>query len=72
MLDDWKVEGSAFTMNLTVPANSSAKLTMPNLSPSSSVTEGGKNVNTTSIPGIKVLEDGSLEVLAGSYQFKVD
>ncbi len=72
VLVDWKVEGSAFTMNLTVPANSSAKLTMPNLSPSSSVSEGGKNVNTTSIPGIKVLEDGSLEVLAGSYQFKVD
>ena len=68
---DWKVDGSIFTMNLTVPANTSAVVTMPNLSPSVSVMEGGQNVLTTAIPGISVLEDGSLRVLAGNYQFVV-
>jgi alpha-L-rhamnosidase len=66
---DWKVDGTNFSMNLTVPANSSALVIMPELKAGAIVTESGKDVNSGSIPGISVDQDGNLIALAGNYSF---
>lgn len=71
ILVDWKVEGTTFTMKLTVPPNSSALIIMPELKKGAAVTEGGKNVGTGNIPGLSLNENGEIIALAGTYNFVV-
>jgi alpha-L-rhamnosidase len=68
---DWKLDGSTFTMNLTVPANSEAVIEMPEIKPDAVVTESGKNVIAGGIPGISVDQDGKIIARAGTYSFVV-
>lgn len=68
---EWKREETAFFMNVRIPANSTAKIIFPELKAGAVITENGKKVSASSIPGIKQEDDGSLTVLAGSYSFAV-
>lgn len=69
LLVDWKVEGTTFTMDLTVPANSDAMVILPELKSQSVITEGGKEIKKGGIPGITLDNDGNILVGAGSYRF---
>ncbi|MFZ5429915.1 MAG: glycoside hydrolase family 78 protein [Bacteroidota bacterium] len=66
---DWKVEGTTFTMDLTVPANTSALVEFPELKPGAVITEGGKDIAKGGIPGLSRDDEGNLVVLAGKYRF---
>jgi alpha-L-rhamnosidase len=67
---EWKIEGAALSLQITVPANTTAVLHVP-ARDESSVTEGGKPAGTAE--GVKFLrmEDGSAvyEVGSGTYRF---
>ena len=68
---NWKKNGKELEWNITIPANSSAKIFIPALS-RDDVAEGGAALSVNS--GIKVIgwKDGALavEVPSGNYQFK--
>jgi alpha-L-rhamnosidase len=68
---DWKLDGSAFTMNLTIPANSEALVVLPGVKTDAVITESGKNVAAGGISGISINKDGNIVALAGTYNFVV-
>lgn len=67
---DWRIDGDAFTLNLIVPANTSATVYVPMASPES-IKEGGKPC--AQADGVKVIgvehNAVKLEVGSGSYAF---
>lgn len=66
---DWKREETDFFMNVRIPANSTAKIIFPELKAGAVITENGKKLSASVIPGITQEDDGSLTVQAGSYSF---
>jgi alpha-L-rhamnosidase len=71
IVSDWKKEGDRFSLDLTVPPNSTAEVSLPTDHPDS-VAESGKPVSAA--PGVKFLrgENGRelYGVGAGSYHFE--
>ena len=71
IVSDWKKEGDRFSLDLTVPPNSTAEVSLPTDHPDS-VTESGKPVAVA--PGVRILrgENGRelYEAGAGSYHFE--
>jgi alpha-L-rhamnosidase len=66
---DWKVDGTTFTMDLTVPANTSALIEFPELKSGAVITEGGKDIAKGGVPGLSRDDNGNLIALAGTYRF---
>lgn len=70
---NWKKDGEQFHWNISVPANTKAKVYLP-ATDASGIKEGGKNI--TGVDGVKVLglEKGRvvLEVGSGNYGFSVN
>lgn len=68
---DWKIAGTRFFLNVTVPANTRARIFVPSL-PKSAVLESGKDANQST--GLKFIEfsDGYaiFEAGSGDYSFE--
>jgi alpha-L-rhamnosidase len=71
IVSDWKFENGQFTLNVTVPPNTTATVYVPAKNPDN-VTEAGKPA--TDSPGVKFVrfQDGSavFNVASGTYQFQ--
>jgi alpha-L-rhamnosidase len=71
IVSHWKREGTALTMDITIPSNTTATVYVP-VKDTASVTESGKSVNMAD--GVKFLRMDNdqcvFEVGSGSYQFK--
>jgi alpha-L-rhamnosidase len=71
LVTDWHVDGKAFTLNVTVPPNTTASITMPGATVDR-VTESGTAVRGAA--GVRqVVQRGSdvvVEVGSGSYAFR--
>lgn len=66
IVSDWKGTATGpFSLRVTIPANTSAKIFLPTM-PGAHVTEGGKPIETQSEDGAAVVRVGS-----GSYEFEV-
>jgi hypothetical protein len=66
---NWKKENGGLTMDVTIPANCSAKIVLP-VSNSGLIKEGNKTISTTMV--IKSTKNQIvLAVTSGSYQFKI-
>ena len=72
IVSNWKTEANATTYSITIPANTSARITLPAQS-AAQVKEGG--VIASKSPGVKLVRAQNgiavFEVGAGSYQFMV-
>ncbi len=68
---DWKEEGGVFTMNLTVPPNTTAAVILPDAD-NKVMKEGGVEIGTASIEGISENESGEIIAAAGNYVFTVE
>ena len=70
IVSDWKRAGEKFTLNFTIPANTTATVIVP--AKSDTVTEGGQPASQSS--GVKSLgeENGRaiFEIASGTYQFE--
>ena len=69
---DWKLENGKFTLNLTVPPNTTAVVDLPGVEPGSVVKEGGVEVGSETIEGLTETESGKILAAAGSYVFTVE
>ena len=67
---DWKITGNQFLWQVTVPANTTAIVMVPNASPDS-ITEGGQPINKAQGLQFLRLENGAAVFAAepGSYNF---
>ncbi|WP_414664769.1 family 78 glycoside hydrolase catalytic domain [Horticoccus sp. 23ND18S-11] len=70
----WKLEGGAFTLEVTIPANTSAVVVLPKAT-AERTTESGAPLASATIAGVRTITpDGEalrVEVGAGSYRFVV-
>jgi alpha-L-rhamnosidase len=70
IISDWKLDGSTFIWNITVPANTTATLYVPAAS-AANVTESGQPAHKTD--GVKFLsmenDRAIFEIGSGSYKF---
>lgn len=73
IVSDWKIESGIFTLNATVPANTTAKIYIPTRD-KNSVSESGQPASQA--PGVKFLgQEGNAAVYsvgAGNYHFTAD
>ncbi len=70
IVSDWKIEGSTFTQNVTIPANTTATVYVP-AKDAESVTEGGKPAaRSKGVRFLRMEEDAAVyEVGSGNYVF---
>ncbi len=70
IVSDWKIRGDTFTLNVTIPANTTATVYLP-AGDIKSVTEGGKPaVNAEAVTLLRMEDDGAVfAVGSGSYRF---
>jgi alpha-L-rhamnosidase len=68
---DWEKSDGVFTLNLTVPPNSSAKVVLPDAE-NKVVKEGGVELGTALVDGIELDEQGKIKAAAGTYVFTVE
>ena len=72
IVSNWKTEAGATTYNLTIPANTTAMITLTTKD-ANSVSEGGRAA--ASAPGVKLMSqqngNATFEVGSGKYQFRV-
>ena len=70
IVSDWKLEGDTFRLNVTIPANTTARVYVPTRS-SDNVTEGGQPAD--SADGVRLLRRDHQEAVyavgSGDYQF---
>jgi hypothetical protein len=66
---NWKKENGGLTMDVTIPANCSAKIVLP-VSNSGLIKEGNKTISTTMVSK-STKNQIVLAVTSGSYQFKI-
>ena len=66
----WQVEGGRFSLNLTLPANTTARVILP-ATDAADVTEGGKPLPETADVTLAAATDGdvTLELGSGTYKF---
>lgn len=69
---DWKLENGTFTLNLTVPPNTTAVVELPGADENAIIKEGGKEVGAEDIEGITDSESGIIYTTAGNYTFTVE
>lgn len=69
---DWKQEEGTFTLNLTVPPNTTAVVELPDAGENAIIWEGGKEIGTEDIDGIIDIKAGKIYTAAGKYAFKVE
>lgn len=69
---DWKVDADVFTLNVTIPANSTAVIIPPVLKEGAILKEGGTEVASGNIPGISQTGCGNILVASGSYKFTLE
>jgi alpha-L-rhamnosidase len=69
---DWKMENGRFTLNLTVPPNTTAVVDLPGIKAGSVIKEGGVEIGSASVEGISETESGKILAAAGSYVFTVE
>jgi len=69
---DWKLENGKFTLNLTVPPNTTAVVDLPVVESGSVVKEGGVEIGSETIEGLTETESGKILAAAGSYVFTVE
>ena len=71
IVSDWKRDGRKFTLQVTIPANTTATVFIPAKS-AGDVTEGGKAI--PQITGVKFLREENgraiFEITSGSYGFE--
>jgi alpha-L-rhamnosidase len=71
---EWRIDGGRFTLNVTVPANTTATVYVPGVADPSRVREGG--VPASQAPGVRLLRsEGTSAVYAvgsGRYAFSVE
>ena len=67
----WRIEGGAFHLDVTIPANTTATVFVP-ARDVESVTEGGRPIAAAGSIEVKGIEDGSVVLRTGSgrYQFR--
>jgi alpha-L-rhamnosidase len=65
IVSDWTEPGGSFTLKVTIPANTSAKVFLPAI-PGAHITESGKPIAARQESGSNVIEVGS-----GSYSFEM-
>jgi alpha-L-rhamnosidase len=68
---DWEKEKDVFTLNLTVPPNSSARVILPK-AVGALIKEGGVEIGTEQIEGIEMNDDGEILAAAGTYTFTIE
>ena len=68
---DWEKNEDVFTLNLTVPPNSSAHVILPE-SESGVIKESGVELGTETVEGISINEEGGIIAVAGTYSFTVE
>lgn len=78
----WRREGDALRLDITIPANTTARVCVPTLGrANATVTEGGKPVaagraSATAVPGIRFVEATTgaavFDIAAGQYAFRVE
>ena len=68
---EWKLEGGRFSLNVTIPANTTATVYLP-VGDASAITESGQDLARA--PGLKLLRaEGGFVVLvaeSGTYRFE--
>lgn len=68
---NWKMENQQFTLDLTVPPNSSAVIDLSKV-PGDEIMESGTNVDSGNVEGMSMDELGRMRVLSGIYKFTVN
>ena len=68
---DWEKNEDVFTLNLTVPPNSSAQVILPDAE-DGVIKEGGVELGTETVEGISINEEGKIIAAAGTYSFTVE
>jgi alpha-L-rhamnosidase len=66
---DWQLDDGKFTLNLIVPANTTAVVELPDEFKGAVVKEGGKEIGTQEIEGISKTASGNILAAAGKYAF---
>jgi alpha-L-rhamnosidase len=69
---DWQLDEGKFTLNLTVPANTTAVVELPDDYKGAVVKEGGKEIGSEEIMGISRTESGKILAAAGKYVFTAE
>jgi alpha-L-rhamnosidase len=71
IISDWKIENDLFSLNITVPPNTSATIYLPTIAVES-ITEGGKNIKQVDGITLQGVESGSavLHATSGTYSFQ--
>jgi alpha-L-rhamnosidase len=69
---EWEDDGKIFTLNLTVPPNTDALVSLPGVTEGSVIKEGGIDTATSEIEGLTRTEDGHFLAGAGNYNFTVE
>ena len=69
IVSDWKIEDQVFTLNVTIPANTTATVYIP-AKDAGSVTEGGKSAEEAESVRFLRMEDGSVVFAVGSGQYQ--
>ncbi|MDT8302035.1 MAG: alpha-L-rhamnosidase C-terminal domain-containing protein, partial [Sedimentisphaerales bacterium] len=71
IVSDWKIRGGKFTLNITIPANTTATVYVP-AGDIGSVTEGGKPAAKAGNVSLLRMEDDSAVFVVGSGNYRFE
>jgi alpha-L-rhamnosidase len=69
---DWKLENSKFTLNLTVPPNTTAVVDLSHISEGAVIREGGVEIGSAPVEGLTETDSGKILAAAGKYLFTAE
>jgi len=69
---DWKTEEEVFTLNLTIPPNTSAVVELPGMHTNPVIKEGGIPLGSSEIDGLSETRCGKILAGAGEYVFTLE